>query len=149
MRAIVPALAIALAAFVHDARANAPAGHYTLTADTARDTKTGLTWQRGTAPTRISLADANTYCAGLSAGGMTSGWRVPNIRELLSTVDPSATTSPRWDQTTFGASGPGEVWTTTPVANDANGKIWAVSFVFGNTENVLPTVTLGARCVHD
>ncbi|NVN92849.1 MAG: DUF1566 domain-containing protein, partial [Desulfuromonadales bacterium] len=51
---------------------------------TVSDTSTGLMWQQGDQPS--SWDYALTYCNTLTLGG-TSGWRVPNIKELQSLVD--------------------------------------------------------------
>ena len=78
------------------------AGRYDLSVTgTARDVKTGLTWQR-VAPTtgRRKLADAKTYCA-TGTGLSGTGWRLPTVKELLTLVDFTKPSGFRIDQTVF------------------------------------------------
>lgn len=65
--------------------AGAPAGRYTLTADTVLDTVTGLTWERNASTTGYGWTAAQSHCQGLTIGG--SGWRMPAVKELESIVD--------------------------------------------------------------
>ena len=67
-----------------------PANHYTIigAAPTGevQDNYTGLIWQQGFSPTTVAFADAPAYCASLTLNGHT-GWRVPALNELASSVD--------------------------------------------------------------
>ncbi|MCI5162452.1 MAG: DUF1566 domain-containing protein [Candidatus Electrothrix sp. AX5] len=77
-------------------------GPYTNNGDTVYDQATGLTWMQQTADTNtdgsitlgdtLNWQDALTYCEGLELSGY-SDWRMPNIRELKSLVDHSASLS--------------------------------------------------------
>lgn len=79
---------VALAAAVSlSANADAPAGRYTLTTDTATDKKTGLTWTRAVKET-VTWDQAKSYCDSLALGGFTTGWRLPTIQELKTLFDP-------------------------------------------------------------
>ncbi len=81
------------------ARADAPGqgtsdsqyGAFDETNVTITDNHTHLTWQRAAPPatTPPTLGEAFTYCQGLSLGILTSGWRVPSYKELLTLVDES------------------------------------------------------------
>jgi hypothetical protein len=89
MRAIHRRLLTAMAAFVATsvatARADAPAGRYTVAGGVVTDTKTNLLWQQTPATPR-KRADAVAYCAGLG-----TGWRIPTMKELMTLVDDSRT----------------------------------------------------------
>jgi len=63
-------------------------GRYLVGADTVRDTKTGLTWQRKVRADRYNWNDAKAYCAALGLVG--GGWRLPTKEELEGLVDKSA-----------------------------------------------------------
>ncbi len=60
---------------------------------TVLDNATGLYWQQAISPSTCTwsataaIGSAQAYCAALSVGNYSSGWRVPTIRELLSIVD--------------------------------------------------------------
>ena len=62
--------------------ADAPAGQYTVAADTVKDNKTGLTWQRTVPAQTYAQPNAATYCQRLNLGGFSSGWRLPSKLEL-------------------------------------------------------------------
>jgi hypothetical protein len=86
-------------------RAAAPAGRYTVSNGSVFDTKTKLTWQQVVpAETLKTLADAQTYCAGLGANLGGTGWRVPTVKEFLSLVDYSQAAAPLIDPTAFPAT---------------------------------------------
>lgn len=55
----------------------------------ARDLRTGLLWQLDPIATTMLVADAKNACAALVLGGFSTGWRLPNVRELASLVDES------------------------------------------------------------
>ena len=100
MRIGAVVLALALAAAL-PARAGAPPGRYQITTngtpdditdDTVLDVKTQLRWQRVFSqplPWSASAApgSAQAYCASLSVGTYTTGWRLPQIRELITITD--------------------------------------------------------------
>ncbi len=85
LEALLAALPLAAGVCAWPAQADAPAGTYTVTASEASeatDVNTGLVWQRASAPSAMTQADATTYCASLGAG-----WRLPEVLELASLVD--------------------------------------------------------------
>jgi hypothetical protein len=88
--------ALALVALVsaRSVRASAPAGRYAPGAGTGTvlDTKTGLTWQAQVPSAKTTWPNAYEYCQSLSLGGLSSGWRLPSVGELLTLIDDS-----RWD----------------------------------------------------
>jgi hypothetical protein len=78
------------------ARADAPwgsmgqYGHFDSADVVILDNNTGLSWQRQAySQTTPNFSGAATYCASLSLGPLTSGWRVPSYKELLTLVDES------------------------------------------------------------
>jgi len=106
----------------------APVGHYTINTDTVVDNKTGLTWQRSpapsaSAPATYTQAAAATYCAALSLGGYSSGWRVPTANELLSIVDDHAN-YPSIDSVAFPNTPANSFyWTSTPQFLNASNNV--------------------------
>jgi hypothetical protein len=62
-----------------------PANHYTIASGEVTDNYTGLIWQQGYSDT-MAHADTVTYCSTLALNGH-SGWRVPTLNELASTVN--------------------------------------------------------------
>ena len=72
------------------ARADAPPDQYNLfnlNSDVIQDLWTGLSWQRYPPATSVTFDAAAAYCASLSLDTMTTGWRVPSYKELLTIVD--------------------------------------------------------------
>lgn len=88
------------------------------------DAKTGLTWQRGTAFSGQTWADAKAYCPTLGAN-----FRLPSVKELLTIVD-FAKTEPAIDMTVF-SGGAGAYWTSSAAAGDSS-QAWAVNFGVGD-----------------
>jgi hypothetical protein len=74
----------------YNALAVEPAGHYAVTgtgtAAVVTDNYTGLTWQQTFSSARMAWSAAPAYCASQTTGGL-SGWRVPTLNELASTVN--------------------------------------------------------------
>jgi hypothetical protein len=133
------------------ATAGAPPGQYDFDAlaPTLKDTKTGLEWQRIAQPPRKSLANAQTYCQTLALGDVPAGqWRVPNVRELATILDPASTAPPLWDWDAFGDSGPGQLWSNTPDVSGSNGEVWTLDVTAGEVMSAIPASTEGVLCVH-
>jgi len=84
-RRLLSAIAALAATCAATARANAPAGRYTVAGGIVTDTKTKLLWQQ-TLATPGKRADAIAYCAGIGPG-----WRIPTMKELMTLVDDSRT----------------------------------------------------------
>ena len=122
----------------------APVGWYTTDTETVRDTKTGLVWQRGWVD---SMAwDAGTAaCGSLTLGGLTTGWRAPTVKELLTLVDDQAV-NPAVDLQAFPNTPALHFWTTT--ADAAGGSAhWAVEFRWGATSVRTDGESAYTRCV--
>jgi hypothetical protein len=124
---------------------------YTVSGDMIVDNVTGRRWQKDMEDVAASFfqnATAN-YCAGKSFGGISSGWRLPTVRELLSVVRPGFGNG--YNSTDFGvpaiALTDGIItWTSTPVAGNSAGY-WASYW-----DRPYPTNQFGSyhmRCVHD
>jgi hypothetical protein len=62
------------------------------TSATWTDPATGLVWQVTPSTTAMLLADAETYCSGLTLGGL-SDWRVPDINAMRTLVRSCAATA--------------------------------------------------------
>jgi hypothetical protein len=125
------------------ARADAPAGRYTIANGTVYDTKTKLTWQQAVPPTTYVWADAKTYCAGLSLAG--TGWRLPTAKELQTIVDESRT-NPSIDPTAFPATPSNGFWSSSPLAN-SSGFAWDVGFSNGAAGTPEVFYVYNVRCV--
>lgn len=147
-------LPLAILLFESQAASNAPPGHYSLTAETALDTRTKLRWMRGWIGVE-TWADAAQACQALTLDGFT-GWRLPTARELESIYDPRVSGANMWDGTVFevplsiaGAT----VWSSTEVAGDPT-KIEARQFFERSYQrtNRVPldkTDAAGTKCVRD
>jgi Protein of unknown function (DUF1566) len=143
-------VAVLLAGRVSDA--TAPTGQYTLgtgvTAGTAYDTKSRLTWQRVTvANATVEWQDAVAYCAALDLNG--TGWRLPTQKELFSLVDRTRAAAPFIDPTAFPGGG-GPFWSSTPVAGSPANVWWYVDFDRGIATSGGPdpeSANFSTRCV--
>jgi hypothetical protein len=123
-----------------------PPMRYEVAAETVRDTKTGLTWQRKVDPTRRNWAAAKAYCAQLAlAGGAAGSWRLPSMRELQSLVD-ERRFEPAIDPDAFPDTPPVEFWTGN-VVSGAPDSAWRVTFANGYTYDATATLEFLARCV--
>jgi hypothetical protein len=157
-------------------RADTPVARYTPSADrsTVTDTQTHLTWQTLVPSTKATWPQAYQYCLSLNLGGMSSGWRLPSVQELLSLIEDN-----RWDPAIDVTYFPNtwddaDYWTSSPtVHREINGNFdsgWTVDFEYGATgyyftaaQSYLQSLTndagppsqlsqvqsLRVRCVHD
>jgi hypothetical protein len=123
---------------------------------TVHDVVTGLTWQQSAANEALvwsgvsAAGSAQAYCAQLSLGAFTSGWRLPTAKELASIVDVE-TSNPAIDSA-FLASGPLSPTTFwTAAADQLSGqtnRAVSVDFEFGALSNDMPvTSAFNVRCV--
>lgn len=91
------------------ALADAPPDRYVVTADTVRDTKTSLLWQRA-----VSLVDGGNVQSLEQATRLCSmPWRLPTIKELATLVDEDAAAPPFIDAKAFPATPNLPVWSST------------------------------------
>jgi hypothetical protein len=115
---------------------------------TITDKATTLMWQQKDDGNTRDWMTAVTYCQGLSLGGH-SDWRLPNVKELSSTVD-DATYDPAYDliyfQTFFPASQSYNFWTSTTSASYTP-FAWFLTFHDGTVSTYFKTQDNLARCV--
>lgn len=129
-----------------------PDSQYEWTAQTAKDTLTGLLWQRGASISTYDWSGAKRYCEELSLADFSSGWRLPTRVELLTLVDYTklapAINSNVFPNTPF-APASGSLteyfWSSSPSTEE--GKAWMVSFRAGGFNKIDTYNTFYARCV--
>jgi hypothetical protein len=126
------------------------------------DSITGLTWmgcadgQTGEllgceqTPVQYSQTTAVSQCPDMTGGygGISGGWRLPDVKELASLVDPRLTEStahplafPDFPNAAF--------WSSTPDATNPTMSAWSVSFINGRVTTEGNTVQHYVLCVHD
>lgn len=145
---LLGAVAIISASLPTSAGANAPAGHYVVTAGngtgngTVYDTKTKLTWQQTVPSTTYSWADAKTYCgsAAVSASLGGTGWRLPTYKELVTIVGYLQTTAPLIDPNAFPGTPATLFWSASPLPGSPP-SAWLLSFLNGGASNLFITGT--------
>jgi hypothetical protein len=124
-----------------DELAMEPPGHYTVTG-TAPDAEvldnyTGLTWQQGFSPSLVAWSEAPAYCSSLNLGGHT-GWRVPTLNELASTVNEAqvggAINASAFPDNPNGCKEP-KYWFWATEASKVGGEAWGLSYCDGFTGN--------------
>ncbi|MBN2575724.1 MAG: DUF1566 domain-containing protein [Deltaproteobacteria bacterium] len=125
------------------ARADAPAGRYTIANGTVYDTRTKLTWQQAVPSTTYTWANAKTYCAGLPLPG--TGWRLPTAKELQTIVDESRS-APSIDTTAFPSTPSTWFWSSSPLAGSSL-YAWYVDFFSGFTSVYDLSIAYRVRCV--
>jgi hypothetical protein len=122
----------------------APPGRYAFPASgTVYDTRTALTWQQAVDAGLYTQRAATTYCTGLSLAG--TGWRLPNVRELLTLVDPTRF-SPAIDPTAFPSTPSDYFWSSSPYVGGSAGG-WLVTFIYGYSNNGSTSSSNLVRCV--
>lgn len=127
---------------------------YTRTGDVVRDNVTGLEWQDNAAvagTNKTTWAGAKNYCAALDLDG--TGWRVPTILELETTVDygkdPTIDTSVF---TNYDSAGE-DYWSsddfpiTGMLGTDMSNWKMRASYRFGNSWGSTEDTNLSVRCV--
>jgi len=140
--------------------AKEPPNHYAVTGTApdgeVLDNYTGLTWQQGFSSSLVAWVDAPAYCAGLSLNGHT-GWRVPALNELASTVN-EGLVGGAINRTAFPGNPNGckdpKYWFWAAEASLVGGEAWGLSYCDGFTGpnygvagawNYFPTANV--RCV--
>ena len=110
------------------------------------DRNTGLVWQRTPDNLGRRIFSASYYCLDANIGGQ-KGWRLPNITELTSLVDPSVTTEP-----TLPAGSPFEFnrhvffWSGT-MREGFTDLAWSVNFRLGLVDDAEFDLSLSTLCV--
>ncbi|MFC1641463.1 DUF1566 domain-containing protein, partial [Myxococcota bacterium] len=121
-----------------DTYALEPPDHYTVTGSgldaVVTDNYTELTWQQTFSSSRMAWSAAAAYCASQTTGGL-SGWRLPTLNELASTVN-EALVAPAINRTVF----PDTVgacdetgWYWAAEASKVGGTAWGLSYCDGYT----------------
>ncbi len=114
--------------------------------DAVRDSETGLVWQRVQSSGMQTWADAGTACATLTIGG--DKWRLPKVSELITVLDPAASTPSGLDPDYFSTNEPGDYyWTATAQAIGAGSGAWNVDTSTGETAPGLNSQQFYVRCV--
>lgn len=142
-------VAVLLAASaVEVASAAAPPGRYTVSADTVKDNRTGLVWQRIVDEGLYTQSAAATYCQNLALPG---SWRLPTKEELESLVDD--TQRPAIDLNAFpntlSQADDGQrpiYWTSSPLVGQS-GVAWYIDFALGESSYTSTTTKYRVRCV--
>jgi hypothetical protein len=137
-------VALACLIVVWVARADAPPDRYMINSSQGlvTDLRTGLTWQQPISAMQYTWDAANTYCRGLSLGGMT-GFRIPSLKELMTLVDP-ARVKPAIDPKGFPTTPLEWFWTSS---NRSPLGTASVSFDTGGTGYFAGSNRLRVRCV--
>jgi hypothetical protein len=121
-----------------------PANRYAVTSGTARDVRTGLTWQKAAFPATPLLDDAKAACASLALEG--GGWRLPTVRELVTLVDEAREVVPLTPPI-FDAGPKSRYWSATLRANPPTAA-YAVDFATANVHQEDFTLDeMAVRCV--
>jgi len=162
LRATLAASAVVALATL--ARADAPGDQYNLfnlNSDVIQDLRTGLYWQRYPLTTGLSFDDAATQCGQISLDTLTTGWRVPSYKELLTLVDESPHVEYEGGQLVVkwvdGDAFPGDLaapvlthayWTSSAYPGTPPGAAYSVNFHTGFPQAQDMGTTLYVRCVH-
>ena len=141
-RGVALAAAFALTSPTPVSRAAAPQGRYVLTSNTVLDQETGLVWQRVADNTTRSLAEAESYCPGVTLPG--NGWRLPSIKELQTIADETLGT-PSIDPV-FNSPDHFQFWSSSRYP-DFPEEAWYVWFGYGQSAHEGDTVFHSVRCV--
>ncbi len=124
---------------------------------TVLDRRSGLVWQKCSsglalpdcsgAVVNLAWSDALNYCVALTLAGMS--WRLPNINELLSSVDYKSAAAPPVDAQIFPATALNDYWSST-THNSLPTNALAVNFSNTNTgaaAYAAKNTVLPVRCV--
>jgi hypothetical protein len=153
--------AIVLTSF---ARADAPTGQdgqynlFNLNSDVIQDVQTGLYWQRYASTTAVDYASSFGVCASLSLDTMTTGWRVPSYKELMTLVDEVPHTEYEGGSLVYkaidshafpGTATTNPYWTSSPYVSQSN-SAYVINFRTGvPTYADMSSAGYFVRCVHD
>ena len=110
------------------------------------DRNTGLVWERSPHAASRPVFSASYHCLNASTGGQ-KGWRLPNITELASLVDPSVTTEPMLPAgSPFNFGSHVFFWSGT-LRHGFSDLFWSVNFRSGIVDDTEWTLTLSTLCV--
>ncbi|MCP4755786.1 MAG: DUF1566 domain-containing protein [Proteobacteria bacterium] len=113
---------------------------------TITDNVTKLLWQEEDDDIQMTWADAEVYCADQHLGGY-SGWRLPNIKEMLTIID-FGVSNPAMDQSIFPGVDEASYWSSTTSAGNPD-NAWNIYTGGGSTNDYWggKTNTFYVRCV--
>ncbi len=111
---------------------------------TVTDKDTGLMWQQGTSPSKLTWEAALTYTEGLTLAGY-DDWRLPTAKELQFIVDYSRY-NPAIDTTLFTGAMTSCYWSST-ASTGYSGSAWCVGFDFGSVGYGYKTSAYAVRAV--
>jgi Protein of unknown function (DUF1566) len=124
----------------------ADASRYDVQAETVRDLKTRLTWQRLLVPAdaKLSFAAASTYCGDLVLADK-DDWRLPSLQEFETIVD-EGRSNPAIDPVLFPDTPVEGFWSGTPWSGTPM-LAWHVDFDRGSAAYDTATMSYRVRCV--
>ncbi|MEZ4221724.1 MAG: DUF1566 domain-containing protein [Polyangiaceae bacterium] len=111
------------------------------------DSETGLQWEAASTDAHFSYAQAKNHCDTLNLGGSTA-WRLPNIRELQTLMDP-AFYAPALPTALFTVPG-NYYWSDTLLYSSATSH-WGAGLYAGHSQEETagnPYTDMRVRCVH-
>ena len=109
------------------------------------DKETGLVWERSPSRGAMTWGAAMAYCYNLNVGNR-MGWRLAELAELTSLVDPNNSDPALPDAHPFQRVENSTYWSYTTRVDNA-GNAWVLSFSAGLTSGVDKTTTSLAWCV--
>ena len=110
------------------------------------DRNTGLVWELSPHITSRPVFSASYHCLNASIGGQ-KGWRLPNITELTSLIDPSVTTEPTLPAgSPFDFGGQVFFWSGT-IREGFSDLFWSVNFRHGFIDDTEIGLNLSVLCV--
>ncbi len=107
------------------------------------DNITSLEWQDNVISSTMNWDAAKDYCNNFTLSG--DGWRLPNIKELISLIDRSRLSSTI--DSIFQNTSSSPYWSSTPDINPEYGNVWGVDFRDGNSFETNKAIPFHVRCV--
>jgi Protein of unknown function (DUF1566) len=134
-------------------------GRYTVAADTVKDNRTGLIWQRVPWPTTVEVTTAGATCQTLALAGLPKGsWFAPAKKQLESLVVGTAAhgtggtldTSPASDgKETFPSATAADQYCTGTQGKQDPLIWWGVNFALGDSVYAYQGDKCRLRCVRE
>lgn len=114
-----------------------------------RDNQTQLIWSTETMAKPMDWKKAMKEGTAYNRCGLSTGWRLPTVMELLSIVN-RGKEMPAIDSNSFPNTKPSYYWSSDAYAPDKNNYAWAVYFDYGGVSYFgVKTNTIYVRLVHD
>jgi hypothetical protein len=142
------------------ARADAPLDQYglfNLNSDVIQDVHTGLQWQRYASTTPVTYDGSFAVCSSLSLDTLTTGWRVPSYKELMTLVDEEphteyengALVEKAIDPNAFPGMAVDNSYWTSSLFPAQSGYAYVINFRTGIPQGDDASFSHYVRCVHD